>query len=361
MRVLAVTGSSGGHIFPALSFLDSLKNKREGMGMLLVMPRKNAINKAAGVTCNLRYISISSVKLNLSFRNIASVLKLLKGALESIAILFSFRPDIVVGFGSVASVPMVVFAGLSGAKTLIHEQNVIPGRANRFLARFADKVAVSFPDTVNYLKGYKKKIVFTGNPIRSTLNRIDRNKALDFFGLSSNKFTILVMGGSQGSSRINSGFLKAISAIPDKTSLQVIHLAGGRDHDLLKKGYGDLNINFRLFDFLEPMQNAYSACDLVVSRAGATTIAEIVYFGLKAILIPYPFAYKHQLANAKALEDLGSGVIIQDSELDGEILAKKIESFIGNTESAKDTLAHYEGMAGAGRNDLLLDAVLSLA
>jgi len=361
VKILAITGSSGGHIFPALGFLDTLNNKHKDIDILLVLPKKSITNQIGSSKNKPKYISISSVRLSLDFKNFTAILMFFKGSLESMFILLTFRPDIVVGFGSLVCIPMVLFAWLFRMKTLIHEQNVIPGRANRFLAKFTDKIAVSFAETRDYFKDYRKKIVLTGNPIRKELTRIDKNKALDFFGFNNEKFTILVIGGSQGSHRINFGFLRTISAIADKSNFQVIHLTGSSDYGFLKRSYRDLNINSRLFNFLEPMQYAYSACDLAVSRSGATTIAEIVFFGLAAIIIPYPFAYSHQIANAKVLETIGSGIIIHDNELDSDILRNNLENFINNPERIKAMRSNYSNISRLNANDLLAEAVLSLS
>lgn len=361
MKILAITGTSGGHIFPAQGFLDTLKNRYKNLGLLLVLPRKGVTNQIRNIEHRVTFISVSPIKLSFDFRNLVSVLRFVKGSLESIFILAEFRPDIVVGFGSLVSIPVILFAWLFRIKTLIHEQNVIPCRANRFLAKFTDRIAVSFAETKEYLKDCKRKIVMTGNPIRKELKPIDKNNALDFFGLNRNRFTILVMGGSQASHRINIGFLKAVSVMPDKSGFQVIHLAGAADFDFLKKSYKDLNIDARLFNFLGPMQYAYSACDLVISRAGATSIAEIMFFGLPAIMIPYPFAYRHQTANAKVLESIGSGIIIQDKELDSDILKKNIENLINNNDRIKAMRSSYDNIPRLNANDLLAEVVLSLS
>ena len=360
VKVLAITGLSGGHIFPALGFLDTLNSKHKDIAILLVLPKKNITQQVGNLGYQRNYISVSSVKLSLDSKNFTAILRFFKGSWESIIILLTFRPDVVVGFGSLFCIPMILFAWLLGMKTLIHEQNVIPGRANRFLAKFTDRIAVSFAQTCDYFKGYKRKIIITGNPIRKELERIDKHKALDFFGFKSDKFTILVMGGSLGSRRINFAFLRAVSALSDKSGLQLIHLTGPADYDLLKNSYKDLNINSRLFNFLEPMQYAYSACDLAVSRAGATTIAEIIFFGLAAIVIPYPFAYRHQIANARVLESIGSGIIIQDNELDSDILRKNIENLINNSERIKAMRSYYGNISRLNANDLLAEAALSL-
>jgi len=357
VKILVVTGSSGGHIFPALGFLDTLASRHKDIEALLVLPRKSIISQ---IKYKVSYISISSIKSSLDFKNFIALLRFLKGAWESIIILLKFRPDVVVGFGSLACVPMVMFARFLGAKVLIHEQNVIPGRANRMLVRFVDKIALSFAETRSYFKNYERKITLTGNPIRAELTRIDRQKALDFFGFYNDRFTILVTGGSQASRRINLGFLKAVSAMPDKSIFQVIHLAGNSDVDLLAKAYKDLNIDARLFNFLGPMHYAYSASDLVVSRGGATTISEIMFFRMPAVIIPYPYAYKHQAANADVLKNMGAGIIIGDDELDADILGKTIDGLIRSPERIKAMRSCYGENSGLSANDLLVGTVLSL-
>jgi UDP-N-acetylglucosamine--N-acetylmuramyl-(pentapeptide) pyrophosphoryl-undecaprenol N-acetylglucosamine transferase len=284
----------------------------------------------------------------------------LKGIAESFLILLRFRPDVAVGFGSLTCIPMILLSKLLGIKTLIHEQNVIPGRANRLMARFSDRIAVSFKETMGYLKDYQKKIALTGNPIRSELKKCGRSESLDFFGLSDNKFTILVMGGSLGSHNINVAFLKSISNFTDKTKLQIIHLTGAKDYEPLKNSYKNLDCIVRLYSFLKPMQYAYSACDIAITRAGATTIAEIMDFRVPAIIIPYPYAYQHQLDNAKVLERIGSAIIIEDSQLQTGILTETLNRLINHPDRLKEMSSCYNKLPVLEANVLLADEVLSL-
>lgn len=360
MKILVVAGSSGGHIFPALGLLDTLREKHKNVETLLVLPNKNTVNQIRDFGYRIDYISTGSIKLTIDFKNAMAILSFFKGALESAAILCTFRPDMVVGFGTLACVPMIMFARLFGMKTLIHEQNVIPGRANRFLAIFSNRIAVSFGEANNYFKFYKKKTIVTGSPLRKDLVRLDKNKAIDFFGLNKDKFTILIMGGSQGSRSINLLSLRAISEMSDKSRLQIIHLAGDKDYDFLKRSYKDLKVNLRLFVFLEAMQYAYSACDLVLSRGGAGTIAEIMFFRLPAIIIPYPFAYKHQIANARMLEKIGSAVVLQEDGLGADTLKEAIDGFINNPDRIKAMRSCYHGCLIADANKRLADSVLTL-
>lgn len=360
MKVLVVTGASGGHIFPALSFLDTLKDKHKKTDTLLVLPERSRKIRILPDSYSVKYISISPIKFSFNFRNLIAILRFFKGSLQSAFIILGFRPDVVVGFGTIHCVPLVLFAWILRVKTLIHEQNVSPGRANRLLARFTDRIAISFEETKEYLKDYRKKVVFTGNPICQTLERIDRFKALTFFGFQEDKLTILAMGGSQGSHRINTGFLKAMSMQIDTTKLQIIHITGIKDYELIKDRYKNLNINSRVFDFLDAMQYAYSACDLVVSRAGATSVTEIMFFGLPAILIPYPYAYKHQLNNAKVLERKGCAFIIKDEDMDEDILVNKIELLMNNPERLRSMQSGYKPLLTQDSSGILVDEVMSL-
>ncbi len=360
MRVLVATGSSGGHIFPALSFLQALEGKRKGIDVLLALPKKSIKNRLPKSTFKIKYISISAVRLKWNFKNLLNIFEFLKGSLESLFLLLEFRPHIVVGFGTLSSVPLVIFAWLFRTKTLIHEQNVIPGRANRLLARFVDKIAVSFRETTRYLKD-DYKITLTGNPIRKEfLKEINRAEALNFFGFSEDKFTILVMGGSQGSHKINLAFSRAISSIPDNLRFQVIHISGADDYDLLKDSYRKFNLSIKLFSFLEDMRYAYSVSGLAVCRAGAGTIGELIFFGLPAIIIPYPFAYKHQSANAQVLAETGSAIVIEDDKLNAGILKDTLTGLLNNPARINLMHSSYSSIFKPDAASLLADLALSL-
>jgi len=361
MRVLVTTGASGGHIFPALSFIDALKDTHKGIETLLVVPKKNFLSQSQLKGYNLRYISITSITPRIDIKTLAAVFDFLKGSLESIFILFEFRPEAVVGFGSLYSIPLILFGWLFRIKTLIHEQNVIPGRANRLLAIFSDRVAISFPGSNNYFKRYANKTVLTGNPVRKELKIIDKNQALDFFGLDKNKFTILLTGGSQGSYNLNSGFLRAVSALRDKSKIQIIHLSGQKQEGFLRESYAGLGVVFRLFGFLKEMQYAYSAADFLIARAGATTISEAIIFRLPAVIVPYPFAYEHQLKNAEVLGNSGCAVIVDDRELKADKLSGILGDFMDNPDKLQRMRNNYDSISSCDANNLLAKEAASLA
>ncbi len=328
MKVLVVTGASGGHIFPALSFLDACKKRPDCLETLLVLPRVSIKRHLDLSGYQTAYISVSAIGRKVSFKNTAALVRLFRAFLESLIILIRFRPKLVVAFGSIVCVPVVVLARLAGARVMLHEQNVMPGKANMFLARFAHRIGVSFEKTTIFFKDFRDKIVVTGNPLRAGLVRIEKKKALEFFGFAAAAPTLLVMGGSQGSHRINFIFLEALAAMPERGALQVIHLTGSGDLETVQDRYRTLKINARAFAFMEAMEYAYSACDFVVSRAGATTLAELMFFGLPALIIPYPLAGAHQRENTFVLAENSGAVIIEEQELSALGMRQVITDFL---------------------------------
>ena len=360
MRVLVVTGASGGHIFPAASFIRALKERVKDVETLLVLPARGlkAVNSLSD--CNVKYICTPGVSLKINFNNLIALGAFIKGSWESLRIILKFKPDLVVGFGSQDSVPGLFFAWLFRIKTLIHEQNVLPGRANSLLAKFVDRVALSFDETKRYLNINQAKIAVTGNPLRQELKITDKAIGLDYLGLDKDKFTILVMGGSHGSQRINSAFLKALGKLPENAALQVIHICGSRDYDSLRDKYKNIAWKVKLLPFLEQMQYAYSAADLALCRAGATTVAELIYFNLPAIIIPYPFAYAHQYANAKVLEGRKSALIVEDKDLDTAGFRELLYGLISDPDKIRNLRSNHSQASNNSAASLLAELTVSL-
>jgi len=340
MRILVVTGSSGGHVFPALALMESLQG--DDHQLLLVLPQKIRNNKIPVGSWKTEYMHSADLSFNSFSKFILGFYYFLQGAWENLRIIIRFKPDAVVGFGSLNTVALVFWAWMFRIKTIIHEQNVLPGRANRLLAKLVDKIAVSFDKTKRYLNVSSEKIILTGNPLRNDLIRIDKKAALDFLKFKEGKFNILITGGSQGSRKLNSVCFQALSSCQKNYFLQIIHITGVEDFNLLKDKYASMNLTSKVFDFFDSMQYAYSVADLVICRSGATTIAELQKYKIPAILIPYPFAYAHQLANAKVLEELGAAIIIEDKQLNAEKLKEQLIDFFDNPQKLENMCRAYE-------------------
>jgi UDP-N-acetylglucosamine--N-acetylmuramyl-(pentapeptide) pyrophosphoryl-undecaprenol N-acetylglucosamine transferase len=335
MKILVSTGASGGHISPALSFIDAIKESGPSVKALLVLPKRSLRSGLSLEGYDFRYICSRS----LSFK---SFFLFLAAFWQSAWIIFKFNPDIVVGFGTLDSLPSVLLGWFFRIRTMIHEQNVLPGEANKFLGRVCDRVAVSFKETLGVWRMPAGKAVLTGNPLRKGLRRIAQDEALEFFGLEKGKFTILVMGGSLGSRSINSAFLSCAAQLVSPESLQIIHITGTPDLASVGARYQELSIKSKIFAFLERIEYAYSASDLALCRAGAATISELIYFRLGALLIPYPFARRHQQANAEVLKDIGAALILPEEELNALKLSSLLNSIRLDAGAARMRLA-YEG------------------
>lgn len=340
MKVLVVCGASGGHIFPALAFIDEIKKTNINIETQLILPIKSIKTNIDFSDYNVQFIDIVALSKKLNSKNILAFLKFLKGSYNSLIILLKFKPDVVIGFGSLVSIPVILFAWIFRIRTIIHEQNVIPGKANKFMIKFIDKLAISFKETEKYLIEFKNKIVFTGNPIRKDLVAVDKYKALTFFKLNLSKMTILVMGGSQGSHSLNQSFLDLLLKLDKKLPIQFIHLCGLDEYDFTKDQYKRSGFEFKVFSFLKEMNYAYSCADLVISRAGATTVTELIQFRLPAILIPYPFAYAHQVENAKVLDNQKAAVMIEEKNLN--LLENKFSDLISNKQELGKMKIAYE-------------------
>ncbi len=359
MKILVACSGIGGHLFAALGFLESLEVMQKDLDILLVVTKRDVERDIIPHKYKVAYTSITPISLKLDIKNFQSVLRFFNGILESLRIIIKFRPKAVVGFGGYASFWLVFFAWCLRIKTVIHEQNVIVGFANRLLLHFADRIAISFNQTRDKLVSFQKKLITTGNPLRSKLMLIKKEDALEFFCLSSDKFTILVMGGSLGSHKINMEFFKSISYIKDKDKLQIIHLSGMDDFDFLNNNYKNMGIEVKLFRFLDNIGFAYSASDIIICRAGALTVSEIIFHKLPCIIIPYPYARRHQLANARILTDKGCGILIQDEDLNAKGLSHIITELLNNPAQLNNMISRYKDIHNVVERSLS-EAVLSL-
>ncbi|MGD9014868.1 MAG: undecaprenyldiphospho-muramoylpentapeptide beta-N-acetylglucosaminyltransferase [Candidatus Omnitrophota bacterium] len=330
MRILIACGGTGGHIFPGLSLYRALKKIHSDADIILVLDKRATTASIVTEEFPHVYLALASPRFKFDLQDAFGVLQLLKGILQSLKIIIRMRPEVVIGFGGYASFFPVFFSWIFRRKTIIHEANVVPGRANRVLAYLVDKIAIGFAKTGDYFKANSSKVALTGNPLRPNLTKLEKTLAYDFFGFYPNKFTILVMGGSQGAHKINSAFINAVRLMEHKSEFQFIHLCGAGDHSFLKGSYADLGVKARIFAFFSAMEYAYSAADMVISRAGATSISEIAIFGLPLILIPYPYVRMHQVKNARYFKEHNAAILIEEKELSPLILKDKILELFDN-------------------------------
>lgn len=356
MKIVLATGGSGGHIFPALYTAYQLQKFGHEVIFIGVLGAFAERIKKGGFEIfplEAKGLSFTSFKGFSIF-----VLGMLKALGRSFKILKEVKPDVVCGFGGYGAFAVVLEAFFLRIPTIIHEQNVAPGRANKLLSILVQRVAVTFKESKKYFGD--DKTVVTGCPCRSSAAVGEPTSLRKAFGLKEDTFTILVLGGSQGSRRINEEFLKTVGLLQGEGNFQFIHLSGKKDYPKLKEKYSSLKAQGCVFDFWEEMEKAYGAADLVVSRAGAVTICEIAQFHLPAILIPYPHAGGHQKENAKILTELGVARVIDDNALTAAALQEAIRDLMQEKlsgEQRKDRLKNTFFPDAAGR---LTEAITSL-
>lgn len=312
MRIVIASSGAGGHLAAALSIGEALRERVPDIEVFF-LSSDYRIAKRLVEEVGFRYFRIyarSSI-----WGQICSFIR--SGYLFGI-----IRPSLVIGTGGFASIGIVFWSWLFRVPRVLHEQNVIPGRANRLLAPLADKILVSFPESKRYFKRYKCRV--TGMPLRFK-DRLNKQDARTRLGLFSDRFTILIMGGSLGAHSINQLIIDAIEKLTDyKDKVQFVHLTGTRDYEIVKEAYMKRGFKAYVEDFSRRMDVIYSSADMVISRAGSSSISEITFFGLPAILIPYPYSRdKHQLKNAQVLADVGAAVVITDDRLT-EVLTELI-------------------------------------
>lgn len=345
MRVLIACGGTAGHIFPGLALAEELKREDKECQIVIVTsthPRDKEYLKAADPfkDIHLETVGSSPLPYRISFKYIPFTLKLFWAALQSFYIILRYKPEVVIGFGGYASFAPLIVARIIGVPVLIHEQNVVPGRANRLLSRIADRIAITFDDTFKLFpkKGSKRRIVKTGLPLRKHI--LDRKG--DSLRLTRNpaKTTILVVGGSQGAHSINELVLDCLSQMDeeDLSQMDVIHLTGRSDFHYVKSSYATLAVASWVFDFLEDIASAYSVADLLIARSGASTIFEAATFGLPCLFIPYSSGTKHQKENALILERLGCAYVLDETTSSCEDLRKIMLELIHN-KSLRENLS----------------------
>lgn len=326
MKIVISAGGTYGHINPALSLISVLAKNNLGQ-IFFVSPNKELKSKLLRQNIKAYFIVNPKIRMNSALAFIRSTVSLITAVCVCFYILLKLKPHVVVGFGGYAAFPLVFSACILGIPAAIHEQNVVIGKANRFLSYFVRKVLVSFPETKELLKS--RKLAVTGNPIRQDLRIIAKYEALKYFGLSDDVFTFFIMGGSLGAHKINEKFTEAIARIKDR-KFQAIHISGKDDFEFVRNFYNKIGLKNCVYAFCEEISYFFSAADLIIARAGGSTIAEISYFKIPAILIPYPYAGAHQAKNAKTLTISGKAVMIEDEKLEAEILARYLTDFMAH-------------------------------
>jgi UDP-N-acetylglucosamine--N-acetylmuramyl-(pentapeptide) pyrophosphoryl-undecaprenol N-acetylglucosamine transferase len=340
LRIIIAGGGTGGHLFPGIAIAREFEARNSATRVIFVSTGNPMERSVLSKTVfELRCITATGIKGRGVLNQLKSVLKIPKGILESMRILKDFSPDLAIGLGSYSAGPVIIGAWLRRIPIVIHEQNILPGITNRILSRFADRIYISFKNTKSNLNS--SKVQWMGNPVRNELLEYSAAQAPGPNGDTGNGIlTILIIGGSQGAHAINMAVIDALEDLRDKDRLHFIHQTGEADEQKVNDAYRRNDMRCTVRSFFDNMAELYSRADLLICRAGATTVAEVTALGKAAIFIPFPHAAdNHQVLNAGMLSDEGAAEMIVEKDLSAEILSRKIGYYAAHREAINDMAA----------------------
>lgn len=326
MRVIISGGGSGGHVFPAIAIADALKKMVPNTEILFVGAKgKIEMEKVPKAGYPIKGLWISGFHRKNLKRNLLFPIKLFDSLIKASAIIRKFKPDLVIGVGGFASGPVLLMASRKGIPTLIQEQNSYPGITNKLLAKKVSKICVAYPGMNKYFPD--DKIVMTGNPVRTDITNLNINKedAIGFFELAQDRKTLLLFGGSLGARTLNMAVRKAEELLSNHPEVQLIWQMGGLyAEEYSKCGTAKLP-NVKPMAFIDRMDMAYAAADLVICRAGALAIAELATVGKPVLLVPSPnVAEDHQTKNAEVLKDRQAADLVSDVDAIDQLLERAL-------------------------------------
>jgi UDP-N-acetylglucosamine--N-acetylmuramyl-(pentapeptide) pyrophosphoryl-undecaprenol N-acetylglucosamine transferase len=348
MKVIIAGGGTGGHLFPGIAVAREIQRRYANSKILFVGAEQGIETRLVPREgFELRTLPIGGIKGLGIGRQVKNLMGIVSGVFKARAILQEFNPDVVIGVGGYASFPMLTAAVLGGYARVIMEQNAIPGLANRVLGKRVDFAAVTDARTQKY---FGPRAVVTGNPIRPEFKAIPPKT-------HAAPYTILVFGGSQGAQSINKAVIEALDSLSDwKDRLRFVHQTGERQLEDVKRAYAEKGFVADVRTFFNNFHEQYAAADLIVSRSGATTVAEIKAAGRAAILVPFPFATDdHQTKNARAMTDENGGLLIANSDLTGKRLADVIRDLFEHPDRLHEIEANARRMAILDAEERIVD------
>ncbi len=327
MKIILTGGGTGGHIYPALAIAQGLKERLANCDILYV--GSNAMESEIVPKAGLPFtaIDVSGINRSSMLKASKSLVKFPHSFFQAREVVKKFSPDIVVGTGGYVSFPVVLAGTFYAQKTFIHEQNAWPGLANRNLARRVDCTMLTFEEAREKLNA--RKIIVTGLPVRKEIKRADKAKARKKAGLNPDMFTLVAFGGSRGAARINEAMLSFFKLRPTEPT-QIIWITGEDNFEEINRIYQEIKYEcdrnlVQIYPFRYDMENVLATADIVLCRAGASTLAELAMMGLPAILVPYPYAAdNHQEKNARAMVKKNAAEMVIDEFLDGDTLLKML-------------------------------------
>ena len=361
LRIIISGGGTGGHIFPAVSIANAIKAKHPDAKILFVGALgRMEMQRVPAAGYEIKGLPIQGFDRKNLLKNVKVLFKIWKSQRMARQIIKDFRPMAAVGVGGYASGPTLNKAAAMGIPCLIQEQNSYAGVTNKLLAKKADKICVAYEGMERFFPA--EKIIMTGNPVRQALleNKMTKAEAIQSFGLDPQKKTILIVGGSLGAGTVNKSVMQHLDDI-EKSGVQVIWQTGKYYHaDIIKELEGHVLTNVKIMDFISDMGAAYKAADLVISRAGASSISEFCLLGTPVILVPSPnVAEDHQTKNAMALVNKQAALYVKDAEAPEKVISLALET-VQDEQALRSLSENILKLALPNSADIIADEVIKL-
>jgi UDP-N-acetylglucosamine--N-acetylmuramyl-(pentapeptide) pyrophosphoryl-undecaprenol N-acetylglucosamine transferase len=365
MKVLIAGGGTGGHIYPAIAIANKIKEEVNHADILFVGTKKGLESQIVpNAGYRLKTITVSGFRRSLSIDTLKSVRDLIIGIRDAIKIIGDFKPDLVIGTGGYVCGPVVFIAALLNIKTVIHEQNVIPGVTNKILSKFVKRIFVSFEESNQYFNN-PQKVLVTGNPVRKDFMDVDKKKCRDSLGIPKDHLVVMAFGGSRGAEKINETMIEVLKKFNGRKGISMIHVTGDRHYDRVTKALSkdglSMEKNIIVKKYIYDMSKYMGACDLVICRSGAITLAELTTMGLPSILIPSPYvANNHQEYNARVLEKNGAAILLSEKELSTASVSDLINLFLNHKVQLKEMGYKSKQLAKPNATDCIYANIINL-
>ncbi|MCX7746966.1 MAG: undecaprenyldiphospho-muramoylpentapeptide beta-N-acetylglucosaminyltransferase [Clostridia bacterium] len=359
MKVIIAGGGTAGHINPGIAIAKYIKDKNKEAEILFIGTQKGLETRLVPREgFELQLIKVRGFKRKVSADTFVAFKELFQGLYEARKILKSFKPDIVIGTGGYVCGPVLFNASMMKIPTLVHEQNAYPGITNRILARYVDRVAISFKESERFFKS-AKKIKLTGNPIRSEILSIDKKAARKTLKLEGSQKLVVIFGGSRGAERINKAVTDMILRFHQPQDFNIIFATGESMYqNVMEKLKAAGNKSVEVVPYIYDMGTVMAAADLAVCRAGAITISELTALGIPSVIIPSPYVTaNHQEHNARSLEKFGAASVILEKNLNGDVLYREIKELIIDKERLINMSEHSKKIGKRNAVESIYDMV----
>lgn len=362
MKVILSGGGTGGHIYPALAIGEALKKRVEDVDILYV-GKKDSMEEELAKKEGLKFAPVhiqGFPRKKINKESILTMMELLRGLHDAGQILREFKPDVVIGTGGYVCAPIVLKAQSKHIATVIQEQNAYPGKTNRLLAKRVDLIAYSFKEAEHFFPEHTKKL-YTGNPIRSSFQKVQREKALQTLGLDDKKPLVLSFGGSGGQESTNDAILEIMEKHKE-LPFHLVHITGKEHYDGFMDRMPEVDgDSYTILDYSHQIPEFLAVAKLVVASSSAMTLAEISAMHLPSILIPKTYtAGNHQYHNAMSYKKADAAEVIEEKDLNGDVLFNAMEDLLGNEEKSKVMGNHAYGLINPKGTEEIVDAILEV-